>query len=235
VESGCNVQYTVKRVANKRRVTIKITIDGSVIVSANYSVPVKKLDSFVCMHSGWIQEKINYVTSLPEPLPPHTYQEGDRFYLFDQIVTLAVDTGTTAKTVLIGNVLQVTVKKTSRESVRKAVTAFYREQGLVLYRSLVEQWLQKLSIPTSRIPKSISMSNFSSRMGSCSQQGDLKFALRSLMLPLGLIDYLALHETAHLIHFNHGSAFKAVLDEQMPDWKRRKQEMLNLYRRCASI
>jgi hypothetical protein len=83
------------------------------------------------MHSGWIQDKISYVTSLPEPLPSHTYREGDRFYLFDQVVTLAVDAGTTAKTTLIGNVLQVTVKKNSRESVRKAVTAFYREQGLV--------------------------------------------------------------------------------------------------------
>ena len=235
MESDCNVQYIVKRVANKRRVTIKIANDGSVIVSANYSVSLKKLDSFICMHNSWIQEKIHYVKSLPAPLPPHTYQEGDRFFLFDKIVTLAIETGKNVEATLNESVLHVIVRKASRESIRKAVTAFYRKQGLEVYGRLVDQWVQRLSISPARKPQSISMSNFSSRMGSCSQHGELKFALRSLMLPIGLIDYLALHETAHLLHFNHGSDFKSILDEHMPNWKQRKQEMMKLYRRCSSL
>ena len=46
--------------------------------------------------------------------------------------------------------------------------------------------------------------------------------------PLDLIDYVLLHELCHLAHLNHGPDFRALMDQEMPDWPRRRTD-LNRY------
>ena len=46
------------------------------------------------------------------------------------------------------------------------------------------------------------------------------------------IEYVVLHELAHLIYPNHGAEFKAFLTKYMQDWKERKKR---LEQECAAI
>ncbi len=50
-----------------------------------------------------------------------------------------------------------------------------------------------------------------SRWGSCSTSGTLNFSWRLIMAPPFVLDYLAAHETAHLLHMNHSAAFWAAV------------------------
>lgn len=59
--------------------------------------------------------------------------------------------------------------------------------------------------------------------GSCTpKKGTIRFNYYLLTVPEKCIDYVVLHELTHLIHPNHGNAFKAFLSTHMPDWKERK-------------
>ena len=46
--------------------------------------------------------------------------------------------------------------------------------------------------------------------------------------PISCIDYVIVHELAHLVHHNHSKEFHALMSTLLPDWKTRKK-MLNNY------
>jgi predicted metal-dependent hydrolase len=53
---------------------------------------------------------------------------------------------------------------------------------------------------------------------SCSPKGDLNFHWRCLMAPLSVLDYIVVHELAHLIHLNHSPAFWNLVDKILPSY-----------------
>ena len=57
------------------------------------------------------------------------------------------------------------------------------------------------------------------RWGSCSPAGRITLNTRLAQLPLVCIDYVILHEIAHLRELNHGKRFYALLETLCPDWK----------------
>ena len=61
------------------------------------------------------------------------------------------------------------------------------------------------------------------RRGSCNPQtGNITLNLRLIEKPKICIEYVALHELAHLLHPLHGRVFYNFLSMHMPDWKKRK-------------
>ncbi|MGC2050230.1 MAG: SprT family zinc-dependent metalloprotease, partial [Methylovirgula sp.] len=60
-------------------------------------------------------------------------------------------------------------------------------------------------------PSKIGLRDTTSRWGSCSSTGTLNFSWRLIMAPSYVLDYLAAHEVAHLVHMNHSPSFWKVL------------------------
>ena len=58
------------------------------------------------------------------------------------------------------------------------------------------------------------------RWGSCSSSGALNFSWRLVMAPAHVLDYLAAHEVAHLVHMNHSEAFWSLTERLVPDYRR---------------
>lgn len=64
-----------------------------------------------------------------------------------------------------------------------------------------------------------------SQWGSCSAAGRLSLNTHLIKVPLVLVDYVLLHELCHLQHLHHGAAFYALMDAELPGWKRRRREL----------
>lgn len=59
------------------------------------------------------------------------------------------------------------------------------------------------------------------RFGSCSAAGNLNFSCRLMGYPPEAIDYVVVHELAHLRHRNHGPQFYAFVAKVLPDYMAR--------------
>ena len=59
------------------------------------------------------------------------------------------------------------------------------------------------------------------RFGSCSSKGNIAFSYRLMMYPDAAIDYVVVHELAHLVEMNHSPAFYKVVARVLPDYKER--------------
>lgn len=70
---------------------------------------------------------------------------------------------------------------------------------------------------------SISINRAKTRFGSCSSQKRLNFSCNLMRYPIEAIDYVVLHEVAHLKELNHSKRFWAIVEKYMPDYKERKR------------
>ena len=199
VKSEGKVQYELIRSRRRRRLALKITDEGTVVVSAPYRISLADIRRFVDSQTQWIGDRLRNLEQLPQPPGPHTYTDA------------------------------------STAAVKRSIVSWYRDTGIRLYEGLVAKWIAEIGYDNFQQPILVDMANFPKRWGSCSQKGELRFALRSLLLPLHIVDYLALHEVAHLMHFNHGSDFKRLLDRHMPDWRDRQKEMNRLRLRAELL
>lgn len=83
--------------------------------------------------------------------------------------------------------------------------------------------------------RSIAVRDTRSRWGSCSAKGALNFSWRLVMAPPFVLDYLAAHEVAHLVHLNHSKQFWAIVrrlapaTEQAEAWLRAHGAELHRY------
>ncbi len=67
----------------------------------------------------------------------------------------------------------------------------------------------------------ITITSAKTRFGSCSSKGNIAFSYRLMMYPDEAIDYVVVHELAHLKEMNHSSAFYRIIANVLPDYKER--------------
>lgn len=71
-------------------------------------------------------------------------------------------------------------------------------------------------------PTGITITGARTRFGSCSPQNRLCFSWRLMEYPEEAVDYVVVHELAHIVHKNHGPAFHALVASVLPDHARRR-------------
>lgn len=71
--------------------------------------------------------------------------------------------------------------------------------------------------------KKIRLSSAKTRWGSCSLRGNLSFNWKLIQAPVEILNYVVVHELAHLVEHNHSPRFWAKVAEFHPDFKTAKQ------------
>lgn len=72
-------------------------------------------------------------------------------------------------------------------------------------------------------PSGIKITSARTRFGSCSGKNSLCFSYLLMQKPLKAVDYVIVHELAHIKHKNHGKRFYALVEKYMPDYRERNK------------
>lgn len=91
-------------------------------------------------------------------------------------------------------------------------------RALEVLPARLDYWTRQLGV----VCQGLRITSARKRYGSCSAKGRICFSYRLMLHHPDAIDYVVLHEAAHLKHLNHGPAFHDCLRRHMPDYRRRE-------------
>ena len=103
----------------------------------------------------------------------------------------------------------------------KTVTKELKEKALIQILPRVEYYAKCMNVETKY--KHIWITAAKTKRWSCSNTWKLLFHRRLSELPLFVLDYVIVHELAHLVHFNHSTSFWSLVEEYYPDYKHTKK------------
>ena len=198
--------------------------DGKVQVSAPNHLSDESIFMFIRTKIGWIKKQQEKFKNQPRQTE-RQYVSGESFYVLGKQYYLQVEYGYKGNSlVLSGNKAILTVRK---ESTPKQREAFVREWYREILKAEIKKYLPKWERKTRLYCDSWQTKYMTTRWGTCNTNTrKLWFNLQLAKKPIECIEYVILHELAHLQVKNHGSDFIAILDRYMPNWREIKK-MLN--------
>lgn len=83
------------------------------------------------------------------------------------------------------------------------------------------------------MPSAIKINGAKTRWGSCSSKKSLNFSSRLVMAKDDVVDYVVIHELAHITEMNHSSRFWAIVEGILPDYKERQARLKALQKKLS--
>ena len=95
----------------------------------------------------------------------------------------------------------------------------WRQQARAVLPGRVAYWAARMGIQ----PAGVTITAARTRFGSCSGKNRLSFSLYLMDHPAEAIEYVVVHELAHIRHHDHSPAFYAEVERYLPDWRTRRE------------
>jgi predicted metal-dependent hydrolase len=109
----------------------------------------------------------------------------------------------------------------SAQQVREAAEVWFKKKARPLFEERLAHFAPLLGVQW----KKLSLSSARTRWGSARSDGHIRLNWRLIHLPLTQIDYVVVHELAHLREMNHGPRFWDTVGGVMPDYRERRQQL----------
>jgi len=207
----------VDQIIRSKRKTIAIIVhqDGKVIVRAPLRAPERMIHAFIESKSAWINEKKLQSAQRATPAP-RKFAENEKFLLLGREIPLRLAQSQRAALSLDESGFCLAAKAQTRAKV--VFEQWYKARAAQVLAERVNLFAKQHGFQYQKIH----ISSARTRWGSCSSRGTLSFTWRLVMAPLEVVDYVVIHELAHLKIKNHSPVFWAEVARLMPDYKRQR-------------
>jgi len=216
--------YTLNR--SKRKTLALHVRNGKVEVRAPVGVSKHDIDKFVTSKEKWITDRLSRAKARQEQCATFTLdyndlvlyggkgypiiaQPGDRVGFDDEKFYMPPDL--------------------PPMRIKQACIQIYR---LLAKRDLTDKVLGFAKC-MGVVPSAVKINGAKTSWGSCSSKRSLNFSWRLMMAEHDVIDYVVVHELAHITEMNHSARFWAIVEGIMPDYKERLQRLKFLQKKLS--
>jgi predicted metal-dependent hydrolase len=214
------ISYTLKRSPRRRSIGLRID-DAGLTVSMPLRASEKWLHSVLQEKAHWVVDKLNNWQS--KKSVPQQWLDGSPILFRGETFTLRVIPSLFAAPPQLhgGELIVHAVDRTSQAAIEKAVTRWYRREAEQVFKECVEHFAPLMQVA----PREVKLSSARTQWGSCTSRGVVRLNWQLVTMPLHLIDYVVVHELAHLVEMNHSAAFWAVVEGACPDYAKCRGEL----------
>ena len=215
--AGREVQYTVRRSPRAKRIGLRVAPARGleVVLPARGRLP--DLPALLNDKAAWI---VSALDRLQTHLPPSQATLGDGTMLpyRGQHYRLVISARRADKpnVILDATARTLTAVPSDRgEPLAPLLEWWYRGEARRIIAQRVREYAATLGVAYSRL----TIRDGRSRWGSCSSLGGLNFSWRLILAPPEVLDYVVIHELAHLRELNHSPRFWAIVAAHCPDYR----------------
>ena len=194
---------------------MEVRTDATLVVRAPRRMPLREIHRFISSHEEWIERKTAEAIHRPQP-PLKEFREGEGFLVTGKTCHLHIVSNATRDVDFDGRLV---LSAKAVPCAREAITRWYRKQARILFTARVQHFAEVMRCQ----PVSIRITSPRRRWGSCGVYNSLNFNWRLIMAPPEIIDYVVVHELAHVRYKHHGPDFWDVVSKFHPDHRQAKR------------
>ena len=218
---GQEIIYQLRRSAQARNVRLQIRADSGLAVVVPKNCSQEKTEGILHRRRRWILSTLSRIATLSPCYSKRALEEGDHIpYLgTDRILEIQRTRDCLTEVGITASSIAVRFPGDKDSDVRTIVTDCLRRQA----GDLLPQRVQLIAVDKRLAYNRISIRNQRTRWASCSHKRTISLNWRLIMAPPATIDYVVLHELAHLVEMNHSNRFWSIVESWCPDYQRHKQ------------
>lgn len=210
-----NLEYKILY-SDRKNLTITVERDRSVVVRAPEGTTPEKIENLVEKKKFWIYQKTNHLQKYSENPASAEFVSG-------------------ASILYLGKTHRLHAAKEDFEGIKFDQDFIIAKKNLPQAADLMREWYLKQArkIITPKVEfytknlgvryNAVLISELKFRWGSCTPKNNLNFNWRLIKAPMRVIEYIIVHELAHLIEPNHTADFWKVVKAQLPHYQKSKE------------
>jgi predicted metal-dependent hydrolase len=190
---------------------------GRVRISAPLRMSLHSLRLYAISKLGWIRQQQRKLRD-QERETPREYIDRESHYLWGKRYLLNVIESVGAPSVeLMHSQLLLRVRPGTEEVQKQAILAqWYREQVKAVVPSLIAKWTPLMGVTVKRL----FVQQMKTKWGSCNPGAKaIRLNTELAKKPKECIEYVVVHEMAHLLEPKHDTRFVELMDRFMPRWQ----------------
>ena len=218
--AGKGEAYLLVRSRKRRRtISLELKQDGRAVIHAPWRTSRREMEDFFRKRTSWLAQRRSEMEQRRRESPPRAFVAGESFLFLGAPCRLTIADETNGVSPLTFSAGCFFLNRAAVSRAPVLFIAWYRARTEEYFARQVERFNGLLSLPV----RGMRVSDARCRWGSCSHTNRLSFSWRLIMAPPSVIDYVVVHELAHIRHKNHGKLFYALIESVLPDHKERKK------------
>ncbi len=199
---------------------------GRVRIAAPLHMKLETIRVFAISKLGWIKRQQHQVLRQDREAP-REYLERESHYVWGKRYLMKVVTSHGAPEVRLDHRhLVLTVRYGTDEARRgEILDAWYRAQIRAAMPGLLARWEPRMGVTAGRV----FVQRMKTQWGSCTPStACIRLNTDLAKKPPGCLEYIVVHELAHLLEPTHNPKFIALMDHFLPDWRQRRDDLNRL-------
>lgn len=216
------INVTQKKMKSLR---LKVNLEGKIFLSTPMRFSKLEAKKFVESKLDWIEKSTNKLQNNKIDKPTN-FNQGDEIYIWGEKRIINIIQSSKNSVDLDGQFLNIYLSTPNNQNAKKVflswAKSYFFGHLLDMYEIVYRSIFKKLKVNKPQL----TIRTMKSMWGNCKYNKEvvtLNFYL--FKTPIPCINYVILHELAHMIFHDHSSNFKNFLSQYMPDWKERKKQL----------
>lgn len=219
VIGSLSVEVTVKPIKNLHLSVVPP--HGSVRISAPEGMSPDQVRAYAIGKLNWIRRQQTRLAGQPRESPRQVVERESHHLWGSRLLLQIQEVNKPPRIEVHPRRLVLFVRPGATAEKRQSIlAAWYRKELRKEAAILINTWQARLHVQTNKL----FIQEMTRKWGSCNpKSGNIRLNTQLAQKPKACLEYVVLHELAHLLVPKHGEKFIALLDHHLPDWEERRR------------
>ena len=209
------IHMNPNKIIRSKRKTLSLTINenAELIIRAPKRLSIEKIQDFINEKENWINRKKRLIKNQIKDV---TSNHNKLLYL-GNLFPINVEQNASKELFFTGE--EFIANSIEPDSLSLSIKKWYKNKFKEIALPRVAYFANKHNLMVNQVR----IKNQKTMWGSCSSKNNINLNYLLLMAPMGVIDYVIVHELVHTIHRNHSTDFWDSVESIMPEFQEHKR------------
>lgn len=216
-------EVRIRSVATSKHVRLRVSPSGELIAT----IPGKRAMQTLRNLLEESRDDLRQIVGQAKSASPGPYQHNQRIGASHTLLFTTSDLSSARSSIKGTNIIVSLPAGSTIETpgIQRAAQRAVRRALQQQAEAYLPRRLRFLASQYGFVYSQITFGNAKGRWGSCTSRGIIRLNIALMKLPLGLIDYVLIHELSHTVELNHSSRFWSLVESAYPHYRSARKQL----------